>query len=101
MPLSTSSGLWFGRNIYIHVHLHISMGTKTISIMRDVYELLSSKKRKNESFSEVIRRTLTKKRSVMDFAGALNTMTDQEVENMKGEIGKLRKRSTRDLLKGI
>ena len=47
------------------------MGTKTISIMDDVYKLLLRNKMRSESFSDVIRRNLKKKRDIMEFAGAL------------------------------
>ncbi len=47
------------------------MGTKTITIMDDAYHLLKSRKMKNESFSDVIRRELkTSKRPLSDFVGA-------------------------------
>lgn len=46
------------------------MLTKTITIMEDVYELLKSMKTKNESFSDVIRKELSKKKSIMDLAGS-------------------------------
>ncbi len=46
------------------------MGTKTITIMDDAYELLKSRKRKDESFSAVLRREIGKsKKPLTDFAG--------------------------------
>jgi len=75
------------------------MGTKNISIMNDVYKLLLAKKMANESFSDVIRRELKKRKSVMEFAGAWENVSDKEVEKMKDDIKKLRKRSTNELLK--
>ena len=76
------------------------MGTKNISIMNDVYEILLKIKSTNESFSDVIRRELKRKRSVMEFAGAWkDAVTDKEAEEMKNTIKKLRKRSTGELLK--
>ena len=76
------------------------MTTKNISIMEDVYNLLLRIKTANESFSDVIRRELKKKRDVMEFAGAWkNVISDKEAKEMKINIKKLRKRSTNELLK--
>lgn len=76
------------------------MATKTISIMNDVYDLLAARKAKGESFSDVLRKTLHKKRSIMEFAGAWSHVSDADIEVMKGEIAKLRKSSTEELLRG-
>ena len=79
---------------------HMSMGTKNISIMKDVYELLLRRKTANDSFSDVIRRELKMKKSIMEFAGAWkDIVTNGEAEKMKDDIKKLRKRSTNELLK--
>ena len=43
------------------MHTQIIMATKTISIREDVYDILMSLKKENESFSDVIYK-LTKKR---------------------------------------
>jgi predicted CopG family antitoxin len=68
--------------------------------MEDVYNLLLRIKTANESFSDVIRRELKKKRDVMEFAGAWkNVISDKEAKEMKINIKKLRKRSTNELLK--
>ena len=76
------------------------MGTKNISIMDDVYRLLLARKMATESFSDVIRRELKKKKSVMEFAGAWgNIVSDKEAEKMKNDIKKLRKNSANELLK--
>jgi predicted CopG family antitoxin len=50
------------------------MVTKTLTIMEDAYELLKQNKLEGESFSEEIRRIITKKkrRPLMDFFGILN-----------------------------
>ena len=75
------------------------MATKTISIMQDVYKLLLARKRRGESFSAVIRRFLRRSRSVMEFDGAWSRLTAQDAEDLKGAIKKLRRTSTRELLK--
>ena len=63
----------------------ICMGTKTISIMDDAYDLLNRNKSKNESFSDVIRKLATTKKDIMRFAGILNISSD-EAEEIKGII---------------
>lgn len=70
------------------------MGTKTISIMDDAYEILKKNKRKGESFSDVIRRTFPRK-NIMRFAGLWKNV---DTEKMKKDIQELRKRSTREML---
>ncbi|MBS3142205.1 antitoxin VapB family protein [Candidatus Woesearchaeota archaeon] len=47
------------------------MGTKTINLMDDAYEMLNKAKLEGESFSDVVRRILGEKRMRLeDFAGA-------------------------------
>lgn len=77
---------------------YMCMGTKTISIMDDAYEILSRNKMKSESFSGVIRR-LAKSGDIMAFAGAWKKMSDKEITEMKKDIMDLRKKSTKDLLR--
>ena len=48
------------------------MATKTISIREDVYDVLKTLKRDNESFSEVISKlTKTKRSDISEYFGAL------------------------------
>jgi len=75
------------------------MGTKTITIMDDVYELLARNKRKDESFSEELRRIVPKKGSIMECAGLWADMSDKESEDMKKTIDDFGKRFTKSLLK--
>ena len=76
------------------------MTTKTISIMEDVHKLLILNKLKNESFSDVLRRLLSNnKNDIMKFAGAWNEVSDDSIEQMKENIERLRKDSTKELLK--
>ena len=60
------------KSIYLCVHTQNIMGTKTISIRDEVYDILRSLKRENESFSDVIGK-LTKKRksNLNDYFGGL------------------------------
>ena len=71
------------------------MVTKTITIMEDAYELLAQNKRKEESFSEVIRRLA--KKDIMQFAGAWK-MSKKEAEELKKGIRDDRLRETKKLL---
>ncbi|WP_433632981.1 antitoxin VapB family protein [Halomicrococcus sp. NG-SE-24] len=58
------------------------MGTKTVRIEDDVYELIRSKKREDETFSEAIER-LVGGGSLLDLYGAGN---EEDVENMREAI---------------
>ena len=75
------------------------MGTKTISIMEDVYELLSKNKKPNESFSQELRRLVPKKGNIMECAGLWAHMSDKEAEDMKKYIEDFSKKFTKSLIK--
>ncbi|MBS3114477.1 antitoxin VapB family protein [Candidatus Woesearchaeota archaeon] len=77
------------------------MGTKTISIMDDVHEILVRNKKPNESFSEELRRLVPKKGNIMECAGLWAHLNDKEVEEMKKSIRQLRKNSYKSLLRRI
>lgn len=74
------------------------MATKTISIMDDVYKLLLMNKGKNESFSDVIRRILIRKKDIMEYAGAWKNISDKDIKEMKENIKELRNSSTKQLM---
>ena len=66
------------------------MGTKTISIMDDVYERLSVLKGESESFSMLLRKLSEKKVSILEFAGAWgDSVSDAKKINVS--IEKMRK----------
>lgn len=69
------------------------MATKTITITADAYTLLARAKSVDESFSEGILRILSKKGSIMDFAGVWSSMSEAEATKLKGFILKMRKSS--------
>jgi len=73
------------------------MATKTITIMEDAYKLLLLNKRREESFSDELRRLITKKKDIMEFAGAWE-MSDEEAEEMKKNIKNISKVSTKKLI---
>ena len=56
------------------------MATKTITIMEDAYELLKKAKLADESFSDTIRRTYSKRNKIEDFFGAWGEELGNEVE---------------------
>ena len=64
------------------------MGTKNIAIMDDVYELLVRHKRKDESFSDVIRKELSKKGKISECAGILSDLTEKQFSEMETAIKK-------------
>ncbi|MEK6915457.1 MAG: antitoxin VapB family protein [Nanoarchaeota archaeon] len=79
-------------NIYICLCVH--MVVKNISIMEDVYRMLLARKKVNESFSDLLRRTVKEKRDIMEFAGAWKNISDERIGEMKKDISEMRKKST-------
>ena len=77
------------------------MATKTITIMEDAYALLKQEKTKDESFSDVIRKVIPKKKSIWDFAGAWSDVPDEKIEELHKFIEQLRKKSTGEMLRKI
>lgn len=61
------------------------MATKTLTIMEDAYHLLVCHKHEDESFSDVIRRVLSRKpkKTLADFAGIL---TKEEGELLLNDL---------------
>ncbi len=78
------------KSVHTHTHTETDMGTKNISISEEAYERLAALKKPNESFTEVVNR-LTKRRSILDLAGALN---EKEGDEIRREITSLRKASS-------
>ena len=77
------------------------MVVKNISIMEDVYKMLLARKKARESFSDVIRRTVKEKKDIMEFAGAWKDMSNKDVEEIKENIRKVRKKSSAEWTKRI
>lgn len=65
------------------------MGTKTISIMDDVYGMLKANKLENESFSDEIRRILTKRKR-NDLSEFFGIISDKEGKEMLEIVRKRR-----------
>ena len=62
------------------------MATKTLTIMEDVYDLLVANKRENESFSDELRRILSKKRTKLN--DVFGILTKEEGEGMIEDLMK-------------
>jgi len=77
------------------------MGTKTISIMKDVYELLIRSKKKNESFSDVIRKEFSKKGKISECAGILSDLTDKQFKEMEEAIKKSREYTRKHIMERL
>lgn len=74
--------------------------------MEDAYNMLNRLKKKDESFSDAIRNLSKNRRggkeAVLECAGLWDSLlTDKEAEDMKKEIIKNRKSSTKKLLEKV
>ncbi len=58
---------------------------KVISISDDVYEMLKSMKKENESFSDVIRR-LIRRSSLQELSGSLSRETAEAILSARTEL---------------
>ena len=72
------------------------MVTKTLTIRKEVYELLQGQKRKNESLSQTLFRVLDEKRMLLRHAGSWK-ISDAQANAMKRDILKWREQGTREL----
>ena len=61
------------------------MSTKTISITKDVYDMLLMEKEEDESFSDVISRIVKRRSKISDSFGKWE-MTDEEIQEFKSEL---------------
>ena len=59
--------------------------------MNEVYRMLLQRKLANESFSDTLRRVLSEKRNIMEFAGAWKDMGAKEADELKRNITNIRK----------
>lgn len=77
------------------------MGTKNISIMDDVYELLVMHKKKDESFSDVIRKELSKKGKISECAGILSDLTERQFREMESAIKKSKNYTRKSIMEKL
>mgnify|MGYP001570880891 CR=1 FL=1 len=73
------------------------MTTKTITIMKDAYEILKRHKMDGESFSDVIRREIIKEKKLSNFAGAWSHLSNKSIDDMKNDIKKMREKFTKEI----
>ena len=66
--------------------------------MEDVYQRLLSKKLAHESFSDVIRRELDRKRDITEFVGAWNDVPGDSIDEMQNQINQMRGCATLSLI---
>lgn len=59
------------------------MAQKTIALDQEAYELLRTKKRVGESFSDVVKRLARKRRSFLDFAGAWRDVPKEDLDRIR------------------
>ena len=81
------------KEINICTHTHTQMGTKTISIMDDVYKTLVTLKEENESFSDELRRILRKEGDIMKLAGGWKDITKKDAKKIEKTMEELRRGS--------
>ncbi|MBT4539323.1 hypothetical protein HOI26_02230 [Candidatus Woesearchaeota archaeon] len=76
------------------------MGTKTLTIMDDVYGMLVDNKLESESFSDELRRILSKKRTkkLSDFFGILS---EDEGAGMRKDLEKIKAANRKLLIKKL
>lgn len=66
----------------MHTYTQVTVA-KNIAVASDVYEMLMKEKREGESFSDVIRRLARNRGSLLDVAGSLADLPDEEFERFR------------------
>lgn len=67
------------------------METKTIALDRNAYELLKRRKRKGESFSEVVKRIAREPRPISGFAGAWRKhLSEKDIRDIETALKRAR-----------
>ena len=69
--------------------------------MDDVYELLNRNKKKDESFSEELRRLLAKKGGILDCAGLWSDLSDEQIKQMENTIKTSREYTRKHIMERI
>jgi len=71
------------------------MGTKTITLSEDAYNLLKAEKMEGESFSDVVRRLIQGRKTLSRYAGAWKDMPAAKKEEILRSINRLRHEADR------
>ena len=69
--------------------------------MDDVYELLARNKKKEESFSDMLRKEYSKKGSILDLAGAWSDLSDKDAKEMENAIKNSREYTRKHVMERI
>ena len=72
-------------NVYNPVYIYTYMSIRTISITKDVYDMLLMEKEKDEIFSDVISRIMKRRSKLSDSFGKWE-MTNEEIQKFKSEL---------------
>jgi predicted CopG family antitoxin len=75
------------------------MVTKTLTIMEDVYDLLVQSKRESESFSDELRRILTRKSDDNPWMELFGILKEKEEGSMMKNLMKAREQNLKHLKK--
>jgi predicted CopG family antitoxin len=66
------------------------MQAKTIALDREAYELLKSKKGKDETFSDVVKRLTRPRRGISDLAGSLSNLPKSVWDDIAANRARMR-----------
>lgn len=69
--------------------------------MDDVYEILARNKKKDESFSDMLRKEYSKKGSILDLAGAWSDLSDKDAVHMEKAIKKSREYTRKHVMERV
>lgn len=68
------------------------MATKTVALDREAYEALRRRKREGETFSDVVKRTVGRRRSILEFAGIWKDMPEKDLAKVRAFMEEGRQR---------
>ena len=83
--LETEKEIQSAKDMGMHMHTQDTMA-KNIAVADDVYEMLAKERRKEESFSDVIRRLTGRRGSLMDCYGMWADIPEEEWAEMEAAI---------------
>jgi len=64
------------------------MGTKTIALDREAYELLKNRRRPGETFSDVVKRIARNRRPLSAYAGIWKTMSQSDLRKIERAVAR-------------